>query len=674
MVHSQSTAPGSGGSARAGRIDVVIVVGLVLLAGVVRLPGLDRVPPGLHFDEAFNALDALGVLEGNTPLFFEGNFGREPLFHYLLAVAFWLFGPSPATVRGVAALAGTLAVPLTYGIGRQLFPGSRWPALLGALVQVALPWDLHFSRYGLRVELLPLLGSAAMLCLLLGWRSRRRLWYIASGAFLGLSLYGYMAARLLPLVVVVWGALALLCTRPGERRRVLLGLALLALTALLVFAPLGAYFLQHPASFGHRAGQVLLKGDEQGGRLASFAGNAWLWAKAFLVEGDQNPRNNLPGAPALTPWLALPALIGAAQILRPGRRLVSLLLLIWMGIMLLPSVLTDYAPSFQRAIGAVPPLCLLLGLGLWRLGELARRVSGRQWAAAAVVGILFLGHTGQALHQYFVRWGRSNALYYAFDEGIYALGQYMREATLAGHQVYLSPVRPDHATLHFVMRGLGGPATFDGRETFVLPPDPGRPTQYLVLVGEDPLTITKVRAHYPEATEERVFRDRAGRPYAVALLGREMGPATEEVIAGAPARWETGIELRDLRVQVKPPFLERLAFEVLWSTDAPQEQDYTVFVHLIGPPNPETGTPLWCQSDSMPGSGTYPTSLWRPGEVVVDSHILNVPETLADGEYYIEIGWYLLSTGERLRLVEPEAGADRLLLGPFQVQDGRVQR
>ena len=189
--------------------DLVVVLCLVLLAGVLRLAGLERVPPGLHFDEAYDALDGLRVLAGEHRMFFEGNFGREPLFMYLLAGAFSLFGASPAVIRAVSASAGTLAVPLTYGIGRQLFPRKPWLAVTAGFIQAVLPWDLHFSRYGIRVELLPLLGSAAVFCLLLAWRRGRWQWSAVSGACLGLALYGYMAARFLPFVFLLWAPLAL---------------------------------------------------------------------------------------------------------------------------------------------------------------------------------------------------------------------------------------------------------------------------------------------------------------------------------------------------------------------------------------------------------------------------------------------------------------------------------
>lgn len=650
----------------------VILALLCGLAAATRLIGLDQTPPGLHFDEAYNALDALQVLEGNPAIFFEGNFGREPLFIYLLAGAFRLLTPSPAVIRGVAALAGTLAVPLTYGIGRMLFPQSRWPGLLAALVQAVLPWDLHFSRYGLRVELLPLLGNAAFLCLLLGRRRRQRGWFVLGGALLGLSLYGYMAARLLPVAALLWGLGALALAPSTEQRRLAVSLAWAALAAALVFAPLGVHFLQHPASFSLRAGQVLLKGDP-GRFLGNALENASHWARAFLFEGDTNPRNNLPGAPALTPWLALPWLVGLLQPFGRRHRPPALFLVGWLAIMLLPSILTDYAPSFQRAIGAVPPLCLLVGLGLYRMGAWVTDRVGRAWVGSLLVAVVLVGNAGQSLHQYFVRWGQDNALYYAFDEGIYEIGEYMREATLAGEAVYLTPVRPDHATLHFLLRDVGGPHTFDGRLTFVLPPRTDTTVHYIVLTQEDQISPRKVTIFYPNAAEERLFADRDGNPYAAVLLGNEFGFVSHRLAPAEPATWETGIALLGLRIgQEEDDGPNTLRIDALWGTDEVQTEDYTVFFQLIGPFNPHTGTPLWAQSDSMPGAGTYVTTQWRPGEAVVDTHRLEIPQGLPDGEYQLIAGWYLLSTGERLRLTSPQPGTDHLVLGTLTASDGRL--
>ena len=80
MIHSKTTAHRDTGHRL--RVDLAIALALTLLAAAPRLVALGSVPPGMHFDEAYNALDALKVIAGDRPMFFTGNFGREPLFLY----------------------------------------------------------------------------------------------------------------------------------------------------------------------------------------------------------------------------------------------------------------------------------------------------------------------------------------------------------------------------------------------------------------------------------------------------------------------------------------------------------------------------------------------------------------------------------------------------------------
>ena len=138
----------------------------------------------------------------------------------------------------------------------------------------------------------------------------------------------------------------------------------------------------------------------KGGPLAvvkEAAANAWLWVKAIPLAGDLNPRNNLPGAPALTPWLVVPFVAGLIYCLRRAGRPEYALLPLWFAVMLLPSILSEYAPSFQRAVGAVPPLALMVGVGLWWLGDAVARQSRRPAVGVALVAVLVIGSSAQGL-------------------------------------------------------------------------------------------------------------------------------------------------------------------------------------------------------------------------------------------------------------------------------------
>lgn len=65
------------------RTGWILLAGLTAPAVAMRFYLLDSVPVGLHYNESFNGLDALSLLDRpitEWPVFFNGNFGREPLF------------------------------------------------------------------------------------------------------------------------------------------------------------------------------------------------------------------------------------------------------------------------------------------------------------------------------------------------------------------------------------------------------------------------------------------------------------------------------------------------------------------------------------------------------------------------------------------------------------------
>ena len=123
--------------------------------------------------------------------------------------------------------------------------------------------------------------------------------------------------------------------------------------------------------------------------------------------------------------------------------------------MLLPGVLSEYAPHFHRVLGATAPAALLTGLGLawiWQLGSQRCRQAGPiKWPGLALMGaailLLVLGGV-TAARNYFVRWAALPDLFYAFDVGLWEIGQWVAEQP-AETPIYLTPrqQRPPYAGL-----------------------------------------------------------------------------------------------------------------------------------------------------------------------------------------------------------------------------------
>src|SRR5512146_3046374 len=97
--------------------ELLLFIAILLLAAFLRLYRLDELPPGLHYDEAFNATEAQKVLAGvERPLYFTGDLTEEPLAIYTTSLVFGLVGASPWSLRLVSALAGILTVAALYAL------------------------------------------------------------------------------------------------------------------------------------------------------------------------------------------------------------------------------------------------------------------------------------------------------------------------------------------------------------------------------------------------------------------------------------------------------------------------------------------------------------------------------------------------------------------------------
>src|SRR5512143_3246913 len=105
------------------RPAILALAVIVLIALALRLWRIDSLPPGFHFDESFEGLEAWRILTdpGYRPVFLSGNFGVTPLNAYANALtfaAFRLLGAEagPTAMRTTAALAGVAGVLAVYAL------------------------------------------------------------------------------------------------------------------------------------------------------------------------------------------------------------------------------------------------------------------------------------------------------------------------------------------------------------------------------------------------------------------------------------------------------------------------------------------------------------------------------------------------------------------------------
>jgi 4-amino-4-deoxy-L-arabinose transferase-like glycosyltransferase len=687
-------------------LEPLALILITALAAFLRFWQLDKIPPGFHYDEAYEALEAWRVLTqpGYHPIFFAGNFGVEPLFIYLSALSFRIFGASPLAMRAVAAGVGTLTVPALYLALREMSRlDERLPPatpLLAAAALAILRWHVLFSRVGIEPILVPLLLVLQLWAFWWGLRTGRMAAWILLGLFVGLSLYVYPAARLLPVVIsVIAGAIAL--TRPSMLRGRGRGLLVAAGIALVTFLPMGLEWARNPDLLFLRSAQVAATSQPQG----NPASNLLTVLGMFSVVGDLDPRNNVPGMPVLDILMTIPFCLGIAVALWRWRRPVFSSMLLAGLIMLLPTVLSEYAPHFRRAVGAIPSVAMLCGLGLavmlgqrerepeaapdaartaspyipWRLREsgatpeqLAEGMERlRRVGRATIVGAILVGSAVFSITAYFVRWGQSADLYYAYDQGLWEIGQYVASLP-ADDVVLLSPRPATDATLAFAWREGPPVRHFDGRHAIPVPMsqlEAGKAADYVIIEHEDFRATKLLRELFPDIREVKTFTDRNGQMYARVL--RVQGERGSPQLTRQPQHEVTGAWSGmqflgyDLNETVYKPG-DVVYLQLWWRAGAPTAGDLTVFTHLLGPPKPD-GNILWVGRDAGPGDGSVPTTTWSAGDLILDEYQLILPADAPPGEYTIEIGLYDPATGgKRVEMTEPP-GQDHLILGSVRV-------
>ena len=174
-------------------------------------------------------------------------------------------------------------------------------ALLAMIFIATSFWHVLMSRLGFRSIGEPFIQALALAALFRGLRLNRWGWIASGGALIGLNLYTYLAARLFPVAIAAIFFFLVAFDR-GQRKRRLPQFSVVALMALIVFAPLGGYFLNHPDAFLTRIQQVAPRGDQ----VTALLENVGRALGMFFLSGDPYIRFNLPDRPLFSlVWGAL---------------------------------------------------------------------------------------------------------------------------------------------------------------------------------------------------------------------------------------------------------------------------------------------------------------------------------------------------------------------------------
>ena len=663
--------------ASATRRDWILVSLISLVAFLTHLYLLSDLWPVPYLDPAYNGLDALRVIRrGVTPIFFPANGGREPLFLYLQTLSMWGVGVNNFALRLPGALAGALTVPLMFGFARALLVNedrllvARWVPVWASLGLALSMWLVSQSRRGLRAAILPLISVGVLWLFVTGWRRASLPHLAAAGALLGLSAYTYTAARFLPFVLII-AALPDLLARSGEpgvsRWRRWLGFGVMALAATIVFAPLGEFYLHHPVVFDERAVSVMIWNVWEPDSGTTLVEELWLSLWRTLLWFARLPL-----------LLSVSLAIGLGFALLRVRQLEYRLLPVWWLIMLLPAALTTETPNLLRSLGAAPPTYLLLALGL---GAIAIWLI-RRWPVSSNV-VLITGLLVITLSSLPALWRYFHSDIPASQARTEALANILKDR-VQSEVVYLPLSAYAEPSLRFLLA-----EEFKRRPDWSI--DPSRDPVRLIQPVESPDSPAIVRLSpdgwitllpslhadgkkiLGKATpSDQPITDRYGTVVGYeALLPASSDPARYLTQADFQAN-ATVLGLADLvgysldspRKSSSPLHLvpgSPFWITTFWQAHGGASEDYDLMVRLID----DTGR-QWAQTDGPPLEGTYPTSIWQPGEKLADVRLLWIDPKAPPGRYWLTVAFYDYLTDSRL----PVSGSpipDTIYLGPLKI-------
>lgn len=432
------------------------LIAIVVLASVARIAGLSSLPFGTWYDEAANGLEALRVLNEPQyrPVYTDGvNASGHYLF--LIVAAFDLFGVSTQSIRLISAVAGIATVAAAYFAGRELFGSSM--GVIFAFVIAVSRWAVNFSRLGMYNTFTPLFELLAIAFLIRALRKNRLDDFVLAGVSLGLGFCYYSAFQLFAVAVGVFLIYVVITHwRPGPQ--FWLGLAAMALAALVVAGPIVKYAHERPESYFARVQNTsLLAGKSADERIPALSQNLRKHLLMFNVKGDPNGRHNLPGEPMLDPITGALLVLGIALSLMRWRQPFSLLLLLWFTIALMGGVLSlDFeAPQSLRSIAALPAVYLLAVIPLHALNQEWAAGGGRYFPGAAVgmIALLLAPSAFYNLDTYFRRQAQDFASWNAFSTSETLTARYLN-ALDPDARAYVISLYDQHPTVRFLAQDV----------------------------------------------------------------------------------------------------------------------------------------------------------------------------------------------------------------------------
>lgn len=436
------------------RTEAVILLVILAIAALFRFYQLDTIPPGFTHDEAGHGHDAIAIVQGARPLYETVGYGREPLYDYVVALFIPFLGENFLTLRIVSALAGLLLIVVMHFWVRRAFDVPT--AIATSAFLATSFWAVMVSRQALRSALLPLLFAAAVFFM---WQAVRpyakqqtlqRRWpvisrllsYVLAGLFLGLALMTYMAARVLPIVFVLFWIYLFIFHRQVWRAN-WFGVIFIIGLGLIIAWPMFNYIASTPGAeqrLLQLSGPIdkLFTGDPHD-LLNNILGALGM----FTFYGDNLWLYNIPGRAILGLILGPMALVGVVVAAVRFKRMEYALALFWLIAGIFPSLITGVVASNLRSIAALPVVYLFVAIGLVEIMRGLERLVESHTLRTIPLVLLAVAVTVFSWNDYFNVWGQARDVRVAYHTTLFEVAHYLDRSPGIPADAAISSIYPN---------------------------------------------------------------------------------------------------------------------------------------------------------------------------------------------------------------------------------------
>ena len=637
------------------------LLAILVLAGALRYPGYAFSLPFVdHLDEPNHYLAAHMLVDFGSARSI-GSDSYPPgiiMLNYIFVRLFHDPATPPSTVTGLVRLVAITASMGVVVLLALLGYHSIGPlaGLLSASLWAITPSFVYYSRLALPDIFVTFFTVLTIWLALVGTRYRRASWTThATYALMLAIIFKYQAVFVAPIIL-----LAPLWNGRAYWRRVVENIARFALFSvwLLLLTPV----LLPPDP------NIPINNWRQHTDVEGIPGPSLLLHNLRVILAEIDTRVSFSGSLGI---LLLPGLIGWAFLAwdrgigREQRFAVATIILsaaAWLvGLSLFG------AADFRQMVALATIVTLMAGIGYMGLWRILRTLPKRypalrtRWLAVAALALLFASNLPN------LRASIANAHEATLPDQRNDLAQYMDTILTSGIHI---ATYDNHKTLnshwggyagltpfpHLLPNGVPGPISQESVDhwraldvLYAIMPH----YEYQSLLAVDPagyLAETTLLKSYPPSAAHR-------GPAMVVLRLHPMQHQTTGQLG--PIRL-LGYDLASGGIRAG----ETLPFHLYWQSRAPTDGEYIVFNHLL---NSEGGLVAQIDGPPLPDPLLRRTTAdWGDPEEIIFSREFNLqlPETLAPGEYTLVTGFYRRQDGVRLR---SPVGEDSLFVSALQI-------